>query len=87
MKWPSRTIRKQICQYTNDELPGCVGYLDGTEIRLSEAPTVNHEDYFSRTHQYSIKMQAICNFNLQIIYITIGYPGIVFLELVNSFFL
>lgn len=35
---PSENERKEICAATNNELPGCVGYLDGTEIRLAEAP-------------------------------------------------
>lgn len=73
--WPDEQERKEIRQLTEHELPGCIGYLDGTEIRLSDAPSNNHETFFSRKHQYSIKMQAICDFKTRIRYATVGYSG------------
>lgn len=50
-------------------------YLDGSEIKLADAPVHHHEDYFSRKSQYSIKIQAICDYTIKIRYLTIGYPG------------
>lgn len=73
--WPGEAERAQLVLETKDELPGCVGYIDGTEIRLAEAPTKNHELYFSRQRQYAIKVQAVCDHNLAIRQVTIGYPG------------
>ena len=39
---PSVEERKKIVSSTMHELPYCVGYLDGTEVRLFEAPCKNH---------------------------------------------
>ncbi|XP_049302157.1 uncharacterized protein LOC125775544 [Bactrocera dorsalis] len=46
--WPTREERRKIVANTMLELPGCIGYVDGTEIRLSESPIKDHEFYFSR---------------------------------------
>ncbi|XP_046807324.1 protein ANTAGONIST OF LIKE HETEROCHROMATIN PROTEIN 1-like isoform X2 [Lucilia cuprina] len=73
--WPSETERMAIILKTQQELPGCIGYIDGSEIKLAEAPHKNHELYFSRKTQYAIKVQAVCDYKLSIRQVTIGYPG------------
>lgn len=73
--WPNETERLQLVSETSHEMPGCVGYIDGSEIKLAEAPTKNHELYFSRKRHYAIKMQAVCDHKLRIRQVTIGYPG------------
>ena len=73
--WPSEMERAQLVLETRNELPGCVGYIDGSEIRLAEAPSKKHELYFSRKRQYALKIQAICDHNLTIRQVAIGYPG------------
>ena len=77
--WPSEMERAQLVLETRNELPGCVGYIDGSEIRLAEAPSKKHELYFSRKRQYALKIQAICDHNLTIRQVAIGYPGSVYL--------
>ncbi|KAK4876873.1 hypothetical protein RN001_009379 [Aquatica leii] len=61
----TKMVFTEIVSKTYSELPHCVGYVDGTEIRLAEKPKIDSEAYFSRKHQYSLKMQAVL----------IGYPG------------
>lgn len=58
-----------------DELPGCVGYLDGTHIPLYEAPIDDHESYYSRKQEYGIQVQAICDNNLMFTNVSVGYPA------------
>lgn len=73
--WPNARERWGIVSETKGEMPGCVGYIDGSEIKLSEAPVKNHELFFSRKRQYALKVQAVCDYKLRIRQITIGYPG------------
>jgi hypothetical protein len=58
-----------------DKLPNCVGYIDGTHVKLEEAPSDDHESYFSRKQQYSIQVQAIVDNERRIRDIYIGFPG------------
>lgn len=75
LSWPNAEERQQILFATKDEMPGCVGYIDGSEIKLSEAPGKDHELFFSRKRQYAVKVQAVCDYKLRIRQLTIGYPG------------
>uniref|UniRef100_A0A034WKI8 Putative nuclease HARBI1 n=1 Tax=Bactrocera dorsalis TaxID=27457 RepID=A0A034WKI8_BACDO len=73
--WPNERERLEIVSATGKEMPGCVGYIDGSEIKLAEAPVMQHEIYYSRKRQYSVKLQAICDYKLRIRQVTIGFPG------------
>lgn len=73
--WPDEKERKEIVANTYIELPYCIGYLDGSEIKLAEKPAVDPESYFSRKQQYSIKIQAVCDYELKVRHVVIGYPG------------
>ncbi|XP_037806208.1 protein ANTAGONIST OF LIKE HETEROCHROMATIN PROTEIN 1-like [Lucilia sericata] len=61
--------------YTIHELPHCIGYVDGTEIKLAEKPLDDPESYFSRKHIYSLKVQGICDYRLRVRNLVLGYPG------------
>ncbi|KAM8701710.1 hypothetical protein ACLKA7_004887 [Drosophila subpalustris] len=67
--------RQQIVERTFEELPHCVGYIDGSEIKLFEKPVKNHETYFSRQRIYSVKLQVICDHKLRIRDAVVGSPG------------
>lgn len=73
--WPDKKERSEIIAKTAFELPQCIGYVDGCEIKLAEKPTEDPECYFSRKQQYSIKLQAVCDFTLKIRHVVIGHPG------------
>lgn len=75
LNWPSVTERATICKETFNELPNCIGYIDGTEVKLAEKPFYDAESYFSRKHIYSLKVQAVCDFRKKIRHIVTGYPG------------
>lgn len=73
--WPNEEERKEIIVETRNEMPHCIGYVDGCEVKLSEKPCDDGESYFSRKQQYSIKLQAVCDYRLKIRHIVVGYPG------------
>ncbi|XP_036342392.1 putative nuclease HARBI1 [Rhagoletis pomonella] len=73
--WPDAAERKILAAETFEELPHCVGYVDGTEVKLAEKPSEDPESYFSRKHMYSLKAQAICDYRLRIRHLVLGYPG------------
>ncbi|XP_050337645.1 uncharacterized protein LOC126763918 [Bactrocera neohumeralis] len=73
--WTHERERQQIVSSTSTEMPGCVGYVDGSEVKLSEAPVNEHTMYYSRKRQYAVKLQAICDYKLRIRQLIVGYPG------------
>ncbi|XP_055842713.1 uncharacterized protein LOC129909663 [Episyrphus balteatus] len=73
--WPDAQERKNLALETSNELPHCIGYVDGTEIKLAEKPSEDPEAYFSRKHIYSLKVQAVCDYKLRIRHMVLGYPG------------
>ncbi|KAJ6645256.1 Protein ANTAGONIST OF LIKE HETEROCHROMATIN PROTEIN 1 [Pseudolycoriella hygida] len=75
LKWPLEEERMRLIHVTWDELPHCIGYTDGTEIILEEAPSKDSESYFSRTKKYSIKLQGTCDYTLKLRHILTGFPG------------
>ncbi|GAB0098313.1 protein ANTAGONIST OF LIKE HETEROCHROMATIN PROTEIN 1 [Sergentomyia squamirostris] len=73
--WPDAMERKQMTQNTLHELPGCVGYMDGTEFPLAEAPIQDPESYYSRKKRYSMKATIICDYQHRVRYLATGVPG------------
>lgn len=73
--WPDQEERTAIVSKTFSELPFCIGYVDGTEVKLAETPLTNAVQYFSRKHIYSMKVQITCDYKLQIRHVVTGYPG------------
>jgi len=41
-----------------DQFPQCIGFLDGSDFNLAEAPSLDHTSYFSRKQRYAIKAQV-----------------------------
>lgn len=73
--WPTTDERKEISHSMQNDLPGCVGYVDGCHIPLFQAPLEDHEAYYSRKQQYAIHLQAICDNSLVFRNVSIGYPA------------
>ncbi|XP_067633653.1 putative nuclease HARBI1 isoform X1 [Eurosta solidaginis] len=73
--WPDSAERQSLVAETFDELPHCIGYVDGTEIKLAEKPLDDPEAYFFRKHVYSLKAQAVCDYKLRIRHLVLGFPG------------
>lgn len=75
IKWPSAEEKVDIIFETSDELPHCIGYVDGVEIPLDYIPSEHPVEFFSRKRQYSIKMQAVGDYKRFIRHVVIGWPG------------
>ena len=73
--WSKETERLQIVTDTFEELPFCIDYIDGTEIKLAEVPIEDHKSYFSRNHIYPIKAQVVCDYRLKIRHASVGHLG------------
>ncbi|KAL7725270.1 hypothetical protein ACLKA6_007774 [Drosophila palustris] len=41
--WPNAAERKKLALETIHELPYCIGYIDGSEIKLARTPQLDHE--------------------------------------------
>lgn len=75
MYWPSHGEKQRIIADTFDEMPHCIGYIHGSEIKLAERPCTDPDSYYSRKQNFSIKLQAVCDHQLKIRHIFVGYPG------------
>lgn len=58
LHWPGVEERKQLVTHAFNELPYCIGYVDGTELKLAEAPVCDRDSYYSRKKIFSIKAQV-----------------------------
>uniref|UniRef100_A0A0K8VC70 Putative nuclease HARBI1 n=1 Tax=Bactrocera latifrons TaxID=174628 RepID=A0A0K8VC70_BACLA len=73
--WPNETERSEIVHATYSEMPFCIDYIDGTEIKLAESPVIDPTSFFSRKHIYSIKAQIVCDYKLKIRHVMVGHVG------------
>ena len=60
--------------FENIGIPQITGAIDGCKIEC-KAPEENKEDYFDRTHSYSVNLQAIVDASPKFLDISEGYPG------------
>jgi len=77
--WPQlgsstyRLMRSEIEDESN--FPGCIGFLDGTDIGLMYAPSFYGETYMNRKKRYALNIQTVCDNNLRFTFISAGYPA------------
>eukprot|EP00644_Phytophthora_capsici_P019346 jgi/Phyca11/132116/e_gw1.136.16.1 len=75
--WPDYQERRRISRrMALQGFPGCVGFIDGTTIPLSQKPAVDGQCYFNRKHRYSVNAQVVCDDHRKIIAIYCGWPGL-----------
>jgi DDE superfamily endonuclease len=76
--WPAAELRhrlQQQAQRHNEVFANCVGYLDGSEIRLRYRPMKDPEAYFSRKKIYGFNLQGICDQEGRFTYAHAGYTA------------
>ncbi|POW02539.1 hypothetical protein PSHT_12080 [Puccinia striiformis] len=74
--WPTEAERLELSQVMQEEgFPGCVGFVDGTTIPLSQKPPKDGSHYWDRKKRYSISVTLICDVNKKFISYLAGYPG------------
>jgi hypothetical protein len=60
--WPDKDRRVEIGQVMELEgFPGCVGFIDGTTIPLSQKPAMDGEVYYDRKKRYPSQIEGISN--------------------------
>jgi hypothetical protein len=75
IRWPDAEERRSIEVSKADKLPKCMGFIDGSHVNLDEAPTQDPESYFTRKQRYAIQVQAVCDIEMKIRNIVVGFPG------------
>ena len=55
--------------------PGCVGFLDGSDIILQYAPSFHGKTYFNRKKHHALNLQGICVSERRFSYISTGFPA------------
>ena len=78
VQWPIPGSRKYRRMRTEIEartgFPGCIGFLDGTDMTLQYGPSYYGETYFTRKKKYALNIQAICDEQRQFTFVSSGYP-------------
>ncbi|XP_069131771.1 uncharacterized protein [Argopecten irradians] len=76
IRWPDADRQREIAREVEDSvgIPGVVGFIDGTHIRLASAPGGERE-YYNRKKFPSIQLQAVVDNNLMITNAYCGWPG------------
>ncbi|EFP88489.1 uncharacterized protein PGTG_14067 [Puccinia graminis f. sp. tritici CRL 75-36-700-3] len=76
IQWPSPEDRKEIkANYAEVGFDGCVGLIDGVLIPLTECPSKNGSDFYSRKGSYGITTLIACDSNRNINFLYTGWPG------------
>lgn len=76
VQWPNEERRKEISRVMGLEgFPGCVGFVDGTNIPLYQRPGIDGETFFDRKKRYSINCQVVCDCDRRITAFYSGWPG------------
>lgn len=76
LSWPTKEQRNtHSSKMALQGFPGCIGFVDGTTVPLSERPRHQGDHYYDRNGQYSLNVQVICNTDRKIIMLLTGYTG------------
>ncbi|XP_062582430.1 uncharacterized protein LOC134244176 [Saccostrea cucullata] len=76
--WPSANRQRDIANDVQQvcRLPGIIGFLDGTHVRLSSA-LKGDRDYYNRKGYPSLQLQAVVDHEMRFTNIYTGWPGCV----------
>lgn len=76
IQWPGQGRREEISAVMALKgFPGCVGFVDGTNIPLYQRPGMDGETFFDQKKRYSINFQVVCDCDRRIIAFYTGWPG------------
>lgn len=76
IQWPTHEEQDEIALSIEERshIQNCVGFIDGTHIRLSSAPG-GERDYINRKKYASVQLQLVVDDRLLIRDIYVGWPG------------
>ncbi|XP_021340220.1 putative nuclease HARBI1 [Mizuhopecten yessoensis] len=74
--WPDQTEQDEAAEEIKNStgIPGVVGFIDGTHIRLSSVPN-GDSGYIDRKGFPSLQLQVVVSHNMLIIDAYVGWPG------------
>ena len=79
IKWPEPGTRDycdmRIRIERESRFPGCVGFLDDTDMVLRYGPFYHGETYFNRKKHYVLNVPGICDSKWRFTFITSGFPS------------
>jgi hypothetical protein len=78
IRWPNDDERNQIKTRIGRRTAfgHCIGFLDGSHIRLAFKPCVNpHWDYYNRRSRYTINCLVVCDDKNRITFCSLGWGG------------
>jgi hypothetical protein len=73
--WPDAEERRQISEKIG--IPGCVGFMDGTELGLKYKPESLEDSFFNDKKFYSLSAQGIVDSEDRILSWAVGWAGAV----------
>lgn len=74
--WPNNERQAEIERHFREKngYPGIIGAVDGTHIKIDK-PLEDPDSYINRKGYYSIQAQLVCDHQLKITNLFVGYPG------------
>lgn len=77
IRFPDARERAEISRRVGHKFgfDGCVGFVDGTHIILSQRPGVSGESFFTRKQRYAMNAQVVCDDKKVIRALVLGWPG------------
>ncbi|KAJ8934262.1 hypothetical protein NQ314_013484 [Rhamnusium bicolor] len=74
IKWPTLEEKNEIERhFRQNGFPGVLGVIDGTHIKIDK-PSDDPDSYINRKGFYSIQVQLLCDHQMKIRDVFIGYP-------------
>ena len=77
IRWPSEheMILEEKHFLDRSKIPGTIGCIDGTHIKIQSPPKKDQHDYVDRHQQHSYNLTAVCDHNYRFTFVSAGFPG------------
>ncbi|KAI9916272.1 hypothetical protein PsorP6_016763 [Peronosclerospora sorghi] len=76
IRWPGVQEREMISlRMAEHGFPGCIGFVDGTDVIFAHRPKKDGETFFNRKKRYSYNLQLVCDDRKAIRLCVAGWPG------------
>lgn len=77
--WPDEEERANIqrgflAKVKGRGIPNVIGYVDGSHIEIKK-PNESPDSYYNRKKYHSVVLQAICDHQMKLLDVFIGFPG------------
>jgi hypothetical protein len=77
--WPrgvdQQLVKGKFSEMTDGAFNDCIGMVDSPVIDIQNKPGMQGPAYFDCKSNYSMNMQAVCDWNYQFTYVSAGFPS------------